>query len=784
MHNHPTFEDGHKLIDMVLAYDKHEKEEEQKQYRHEFQRNMTLEGLEWELDETSSADTNFVKIHIRYHMLKAQAKLHGMKPPFVHMEKSEYSRLLKDCQNISNGLRRRSRLAAYTSAQRTFIVWKILARIKYTDGKKGIQRLLNNNTYTAAYPLHDGPYRLTLNEDENIRKKLFDNWASMKNWHKKQPLWEIKTYYGDKVGLYFAWLGFYTKMLVPASCVGFVCFIYGITSFYANADDTRPSDDICNEQGMGNTTLCPLCDQVCNYMKLSESCHYSKLSYVFDNPATVIFAVFMSFWATIFLELWQRKQIVLKWHWELSKADEDLDTRPEYEASVKTTRISPVTGIPEPYVTNWNKTMRMTASISSVLFLLSIVVIAVLAVIVYRISVTVNIHANGYSRDNAKIITSVTASIINLCIIMILMQLYESISTKLTDMENPRTQDEYEKSRTFKIFIFQASNFYSSLFYIAFFKGQFYTYPGDESARSNVFQRLKADICDPAGCFSELFIQLVIIMIGKQIYNNVMEIILPLAKNWWARRKSKGPNILQESVNIWEMDFKLVEVGSLTLFKEYLEMVVQYGFVTMFVAAFPLAPIFALLNNIVEIRVDAFKFITQMRRPLPDRAEDIGAWFGILRIITYISVVTNAFVIAFTTDFIPRLVYRYVFSKDGSLQGYIKFTLSEFNTSDYKSDMGPILDSGEISPATCFYRAFRNGPGTVNEYELSYEYWYIFCIRIIFIVIFEHVVLSLTGLLAYAIPDMPQKIKYLMLREKLISREKKLKKNIQKYLFK
>lgn len=61
----------------------------------------------------------------------------------------------------------------------------------------------------------------------------------------------------------------------------------------------------------------------------------------------------------------------------------------------------------------------------------------------------------------------------------------------------------------------------------------------------------------------------------------------------------------------------------------------------MFVAAFPLAPIFALLNNIVEIRVDAFKFITQMRRPLPDRAEDIGAWFGILRIITYISVVTN-----------------------------------------------------------------------------------------------------------------------------------------------
>ncbi len=30
--------------------------------------------------------------------------------------------------------------------------------------------------------------------------------------------------------------------------------------------------------------------------------------------------------------------------------------------------------------------------------------------------------------------------------------------------------------------------------------------------------------------------------------------------------------------------------------------VIQYGFVTLFVAAFPLAPFFALLNNIFEIR--------------------------------------------------------------------------------------------------------------------------------------------------------------------------------------
>ena len=68
---------------------------------------------------------------------------------------------------------------------------------------------------------------------------------------------------------------------------------------------------------------------------------------------------------------------------------------------------------------------------------------------------------------------------------------------------------------------------------------------------------------------------------------------------------------------------------------------IQYGFVTLFVAAFPLAPFFALVNNVIEIRLDAYKYVTTMKRPLAERAQDIGAWGGILQIVTYISVVTN-----------------------------------------------------------------------------------------------------------------------------------------------
>ena len=69
--------------------------------------------------------------------------------------------------------------------------------------------------------------------------------------------------------------------------------------------------------------------------------------------------------------------------------------------------------------------------------------------------------------------------------------------------------------------------------------------------------------------------------------------------------------------------------------------VLQYGFVTIFVAAFPLAPFFALLNNIFEMRLDATKILTLHRRPVAQRIKDIGVWTTILDGLGKLSVVTN-----------------------------------------------------------------------------------------------------------------------------------------------
>ncbi len=91
----------------------------------------------------------------------------------------------------------------------------------------------------------------------------------------------------------------------------------------------------------------------------------------------------------------------------------------------------------------------------------------------------------------------------------------------------PRTQTDFEDNYTFKIFLFHTLNFYSSLLYMAFFKGRFYENPAYVPDGKWNFKHFQNDQCDPAGCLYELAVQLGVIMVGKQFLNNCLEIIIP-----------------------------------------------------------------------------------------------------------------------------------------------------------------------------------------------------------------------------------------------------------------
>lgn len=96
----------------------------------------------------------------------------------------------------------------------------------------------------------------------------------------------IKDYFGTAIALYFAWLGFYTAMLVPLAILGLIIFIYGIGS--------TPTDvainDICNM----NIYMCNLCDKQCSFWELKSTCLYARVTHFFDNDGTVFLAIFTS----------------------------------------------------------------------------------------------------------------------------------------------------------------------------------------------------------------------------------------------------------------------------------------------------------------------------------------------------------------------------------------------------------------------------------------------------------------------------------------------------------
>lgn len=83
-------------------------------------------------------------------------------------------------------------------------------------------------------------------------------------------------------------------------------------------------------------------------------------------------------------------------------------------------------------------------------------------------------------------------------------------------------------------------------------------------------------------------------------------------------------------------------------FNDFAELVIQFGFTTMFVAAFPLASLMSYVNNYVELRVDGWKLCELCRRPQPRSCEDIGTWYTILDIIATICVFTNSAIVAYT----------------------------------------------------------------------------------------------------------------------------------------
>ncbi|XP_011212703.2 anoctamin-1 isoform X1 [Bactrocera dorsalis] len=800
------FQDGKRSVDFVLAYigdDDYIPENRRK--REIFETNLIKEGLHLEHDNTQRI--HFIKIHAPLEVLCRYAEILKIKLPMKKIPGQELIEeddfriknvLTTTCSRIFSWLRvsaeRPYRIHFefsrnyehlfdweqpnfFDAGVRNSIISFILERQHFVEGEEtpdnlGIEKLLEDRVYHSAYPLHD----------DTDRDFLLQEWATLSKWIHLQPLDSIKEYFGAKVALYFAWLGFYTHMLIPVSVLGILCFIYGIVTWSSDPI----SRQICNDNQ--TTLMCPQCDRNCDYWLLEKTCNSSKMNYLIDNNITVVFASIMALWAVVYLELWKRYSATLVHRWGLTTFSKHVEhPRPQYLSKLQkhkdiTERWKKSNNILEPDVPFWRiKFLPSFTSYSIMVLFICVSLIAIFSMIVYRMAqkASHSILGSDNSMTYKIMVLPMTAGIIDLIVISMLDYVYTSLAVYLTNMEYCRTQTQYDESLTVKNYIFQFVNYYSSLFYIAFLKGKFVGYP----AKYNRILGFRQEECNPGGCLMELCMQLVIIMVGKQAVNAIVEMLFPyimrcirkLSARMGMRKVESEEKLI--SCNQWTEDYHLEPSNTNSLFSEYLEMVLQFGFITLFGLAFPLAPLLALINNVIEVRLDAIKMLRLIRRPVAQRASNIGVWYNMMAIVARIAVASSAMIIAFSTNLIPKLVYTTA-TNDASLEGYLNFTLAYFNTEDFQ--VQPVLRGSIYENVTsCRYTEFRNSPWDEQPYKRPTYYWKILTGRLAFIVIFQNVIGMIQGIIAWAIADEPSKLRKrieregFLLREHIIEYEKK-----------
>ena len=120
--------------------------------------------------------------------------------------------------------------AYISTTQRQSAVNEILETTEFgspDDGEIGINRLINEDVIKAAYPLHDGDssYKSGI---QNPRSLLNNCWSRYSYFYKFQPIDNVREYFGEKIGFYFAWLGAYTTFLLAPSLVGLIVFFVNI----------------------------------------------------------------------------------------------------------------------------------------------------------------------------------------------------------------------------------------------------------------------------------------------------------------------------------------------------------------------------------------------------------------------------------------------------------------------------------------------------------------------------------------------------------------------------
>jgi anoctamin-10 len=522
----------------------------------------------------------------------------------------------------------RDSFGIFTVHERSHLVWELLDQISVFD-KPLLHDLLvegpTNNKHSKTHNNNNNNNNNKIEEDAGLRFLLqsyqwidvmaplhIDKEKVKVQKHTWYPLWqmmppvdEIQDYYGPSIAYYFAWMG----------CLGqwtSVLGIFGLSAylFRTYRGDTQDEDEY-----------------------------------------TPFYGVFCFVWAILFLRYWDREEHRLAYRWGTMKLTNVIEDRAEtdYSASYNEDdgaghrrpefrgyhRISPITGLPETYYPPSRRKVQylISAAVTTAMLAVAFCLMILSLNLQGDIRPRPNHHPFYYPRlarlaepgqwfDAQSKWKCYLPVVIHAAGIITLNTIYRRIARRLTDWENHRTQDAYDNSFILKRFLFEAFDCYIVLFYLAF-------------CECNV---------------EKLNVELVAIFNIDSFRRLGTEVLIPMIRQW---RGSTGNDACHPH------DLHLFEYEQ---FDDYTEILIQFGYVTLFASAYPLASLLMSAAIWLEIRSDCYKLTYLCQKPVAERVPHIGMWKLLLQNMVWLSCLTNCMLFGFTSDqmmhYMPNMYFR------------------------------------------------------------------------------------------------------------------------------
>ncbi|KAI0555479.1 calcium-activated chloride channel-domain-containing protein [Xylaria curta] len=373
-----------------------------------------------------------------------------------------------------------------------------------------------------------------------------------------------------------------------------------------------------------------------------------------------LYAFANSLWSVVFFEWWKKKEVDLAVQWGVRNVSRIQHARTQFQWDHEAP--DPVTG---ELVKYYPPTKRLQTQLLQIPFALACVsLLGALYIFCFGVEIFLTEVYNGPFKSYLTFAPTIILS----SILPVLSALLTKFAEILTERENYQTNDAHVASLIRKIFVVNFVTSYTPLFLSAFVympfgnlmmpylhiftttARKFYT---DKTITTQEFHinpdRLKG--------------QMVYFAVTAQIVNVALEFVVPYVKQVMFKKveraqAKRAANQDDKSIQDVPEERKFLQrvrdeakLGVYDVAVDYREMVVQFGYLSLFSSIWPLTPLSFLVNNWIELRSDAMKIAMSCQRPIPWRADSIGPWLNALGFLSWAgSLVSSALVFLFSGE--------------------------------------------------------------------------------------------------------------------------------------